>query len=174
MTKKKQPRRSRKSPATQCFDCDRPYGDQHGFPDLLLSDSVWKRISPTGGGGGLLCPSCICKRLYDAGMSDVEAAFMSGPIRAVDPLLLSVYVQIERLRRRDGLPPEEFVRNLIEHRRKTVTLREFSRKCGLSQSAIKKLEVADPMSWGVREFASYCFGLDINADFVLAPQEPTP
>lgn len=65
-----------------CYDCGRPYGDEHGFPDLVLPDEVWKRISPKEDGGGLLCPSCICKRLYDAGLSNVEARFTSGPIRA--------------------------------------------------------------------------------------------
>lgn len=63
-----------------CYDCGRPYGDEHGFPDLVIPNEAWTRISPTGDGGGLLCPSCICKRLHDEGMR-VEGRFMSGPLR---------------------------------------------------------------------------------------------
>lgn len=62
-----------------CHDCARPYGDEHGFPDLLVPDPVWALISPTGDGGGLLCPSCICARAHAAGLSRVESAFRSGP-----------------------------------------------------------------------------------------------
>lgn len=62
-----------------CFDCGREYGDEHGFPDLIVPDDVWLRISPKGDFGGLLCPSCICKRAHDAGLTKVEARFMSGP-----------------------------------------------------------------------------------------------
>lgn len=62
-----------------CKDCNRPYGDEHGFPDLIIPYRAWKEISPTGDDGGLLCPSCICKRLHDKGIK-CEAAFMSGPI----------------------------------------------------------------------------------------------
>lgn len=64
-----------------CHDCDRPYGAEHGFPDLLIPDAQWREVSPSGDEGGLLCPSCICKRLYDAGVTDCPGAFMSGPIR---------------------------------------------------------------------------------------------
>lgn len=66
-----------------CHDCGRPYGDEHGFPDLLVPDDVWLRISPHGGIGGLLCPSCICKRVYDAGLDRVEARFTSGPLAEI-------------------------------------------------------------------------------------------
>lgn len=62
-----------------CHDCDRPYGDEHGFPDLIVPDDVWLRISPRGDFSGLLCPSCICKRAHAAGLESVEARFMSGP-----------------------------------------------------------------------------------------------
>lgn len=62
-----------------CVDCNRPYGDEYGFPDLIIPYRAWKEISPTGDDGGLLCPSCICKRLHDKGIK-CEAAFMSGPI----------------------------------------------------------------------------------------------
>ena len=30
-----------------CYDCGRSYGDKHGFPDLIIPYSAWKKISPT-------------------------------------------------------------------------------------------------------------------------------
>ncbi len=62
-----------------CYDCHRLYGDEYGFPDLVLPNGTWDAISPTGNEGGLLCPSCICKRLADRGIENVPAVFMSGP-----------------------------------------------------------------------------------------------
>jgi len=69
------------SKSCECHDCNRPY-DDGGFQDLIIPNDAWRRISPTGDNGGLLCPSCICKRLSDAGIS-CEGAFMSGPIISV-------------------------------------------------------------------------------------------
>lgn len=63
-----------------CFDCQRPYGDEHGFPDLVIPDWAWSRIAPKPDGDGLLCSSCICKRLHDADIC-CEHEFMSGPLR---------------------------------------------------------------------------------------------
>lgn len=62
-----------------CVDCHRQYGDAFGFPDLIIPDAAWAKISPTGHGGGLLCPSCICKRLFDAKVECV-GRFTSGPL----------------------------------------------------------------------------------------------
>ena len=64
---------------TACVDCGRHYGNEYGFPDLVLPNEVWAAISPRGDGGGMLCPSCICKRLADRGFEDVPAVFRSGP-----------------------------------------------------------------------------------------------
>lgn len=64
---------------TCCMDCGRKYGDEHGFPDLVVPNDVWARISPTGDEGGLLCPSCVCRRLYDAGIQ-TTGRFTSGPL----------------------------------------------------------------------------------------------
>ena len=61
-----------------CFDCSRPYGDEHGFPDLVVPHDVWKQISPTHDEGGLLCPSCICRRVAALGI-ECRAEFRSGP-----------------------------------------------------------------------------------------------
>ena len=63
----------------KCYDCGRPYGDEHGFPDLVIPHDVWQEISPDKQGNGLLCPSCICKRAHKAGFKNVAASFRSGP-----------------------------------------------------------------------------------------------
>ena len=62
-----------------CHDCGRRYGEQYGFPDLVIAHSIWKLISPTNDEGSLLCPSCMCKRGYDAKLSGIPATFRSGP-----------------------------------------------------------------------------------------------
>ena len=81
-----------------CADCDRSYGNEHGFPDLSIPNEVWVRISPTSDEGGLLCPSCICKRLYDAGI-ECYGAFMSGPIKSVSEIEMYNFRWIENLLR---------------------------------------------------------------------------
>jgi len=81
----------------KCHDCARPYGDKHGFPDLIVPSYIWRRISPTKNLGGLLCPSCICKRLYDAKIKSCPASFMSGPIRSVSEDLMQVIRSTENL-----------------------------------------------------------------------------
>ena len=62
-----------------CFDCGRRYGVEHGFPDLVIPHDVWMIISPSGDEGGLLCSSCICRRLHEAGIT-TEGRFTSGPL----------------------------------------------------------------------------------------------
>ena len=65
-----------------CMDCGRKYGDIYGFPDLLIPNWAWNKI--VGGPGGLLCPSCIIRRLCDYKLSNVPFAFMSGPLSLGD------------------------------------------------------------------------------------------
>ena len=79
-----------------CYDCERPYGDKNGFPDLVIPDWAWKIISPKANEGGLLCPSCICKRLYDKGIR-CEGAFTSGPIISVTEETISALVHLAKL-----------------------------------------------------------------------------
>lgn len=79
-----------------CQDCQRPYGDEHGFPDLIIPYDAWKQISPSGDDGGLLCPSCICKRLHDKGIR-CEGAFMSGPIESVSRPVMYVLRRVENI-----------------------------------------------------------------------------
>lgn len=62
-----------------CIDCARKYGDEYGFPDMLVADDVWRQISPTGDEGGLLCPCCMLRRMAVLGLSNVHASFQSGP-----------------------------------------------------------------------------------------------
>lgn len=66
-----------------CIDCGRKYGDEYGFPDLVVPNEAWKRFSPTGDEGGLLCPSCMIRRAHEAGVR-CEAHFSSGPFRLSD------------------------------------------------------------------------------------------
>ena len=79
-----------------CHDCGRPYGDEHGFPDLIVPSHVWSKISPTGDLGGLLCPSCICARLHNARIR-CEGAFMSGPIETVSRPLMETMRWVENM-----------------------------------------------------------------------------
>lgn len=67
--------------AATCHDCGRHYGSAHGFPDLVVPNDVWEEISPTGDEGGLLCPSCLCRRAYEKGI-ECTAVFKSGPFYA--------------------------------------------------------------------------------------------
>lgn len=83
----------------RCFDCGRQYGDEHGFPDLIIPLDIWERISPTKNEGGLLCPSCICARLHAAGISRVPGSFMSGPIDSVDRATMQAYRMAENEQR---------------------------------------------------------------------------
>ena len=83
-----------------CYDCGRQYGHEHGFPDLVIPNYIWKRISPSGNEGGLLCPSCICKRLHEAGIYSVEGAFMSGPIESVSRPTMYALRRAENLEER--------------------------------------------------------------------------
>jgi hypothetical protein len=66
--------------APVCFDCGRPYGEEHGFPDLLIPNWAWAQIAPFEG-NGLLCPSCICGRLHNKHV-ECEGRFTSGPLSA--------------------------------------------------------------------------------------------
>ena len=81
-----------------CYECGRQYGDEHGFPDLIIPLEQWRKISPTGDEGGLLCPSCICQALVKAGVRECPGAFMSGPIRSVPPDLMDTMRWVENLR----------------------------------------------------------------------------
>ena len=53
-------------PSSACYDCGLEYGE---FPDMVIPDSLWEKINPTyHQGAGLLCPTCIAKRLDFIGL----------------------------------------------------------------------------------------------------------
>ena len=54
-----------KETVVTCYDCKRPYSDGTWPGDMLIQDSLWLDISPTGHEGGILCPSCIVKALLE-------------------------------------------------------------------------------------------------------------
>lgn len=60
-----------------CHDCGLPYGSK-GYADFVVPDDVWKRISPAGDGGGILCANCMVRRAAELGI-ECEGAFTSGP-----------------------------------------------------------------------------------------------
>lgn len=94
-------RKKAKRKSAGCYDCGRRYGNEYGFPDLIIPNSMWRQISPTGDEGGLLCPSCIVKRvaaLDVKGTFAVPCAFMSGPLKSVDPDLMHTMRWVENLK----------------------------------------------------------------------------
>ena len=63
-------------PKGRCYDCLIPYSS---FPDLVIPNIVWEKINPTHHkGAGILCPTCISKRLRDAGAGDVHCTISAG------------------------------------------------------------------------------------------------
>jgi len=82
--------------SAKCEDCDRPYGHEHGFPDLIIPYESWIKISPSGDEPGLLCPSCICQRLHHAGIK-CPGAFMSGPIESVSYTMMHTLRRVENI-----------------------------------------------------------------------------
>lgn len=79
----------------RCYDCHLEYTDP-GFQDFLVSNDIWRRISPTGDDGGLLCSACMMRALVKAGVT-TEGAFFSGPIISVTKPTMMAILQIENL-----------------------------------------------------------------------------
>lgn len=49
-----------------CYDCGLSYTE---FPDMMIPDELWERINPTEHeGAGILCPTCIARRLNYLGL----------------------------------------------------------------------------------------------------------
>ena len=62
-------------PRGRCYDCGASY---NSFPDLVVSDELWEKINPTyHTGAGLLCPTCIAKRLSDLKLGPVQCVIHS-------------------------------------------------------------------------------------------------
>ena len=53
-----------------CYDCGLEYGES-AWIEAIIPDKVWIEISPTENEGGILCISCISKRLTKKGFKNV-------------------------------------------------------------------------------------------------------
>lgn len=91
-----------------CMDCDVAYSD-FGFVDLVVPDHIWRAIAPQD---GLLCPTCLCRRVSMAGFHEVPAEFRSGPFVRSSPSreegieeAACECVTCGRMHRRLGEPP---------------------------------------------------------------------
>jgi hypothetical protein len=66
-----------------CADCGIEYGT---FPDMILPDDVWARIAPREGKYGILCPTCIAKRLDKIGLWYQDGYYNHKGWSALNPL----------------------------------------------------------------------------------------
>lgn len=67
-----------------CYDCGKDYeGDD--WIEAVIPDLIWYDISPTKDAGGLLCISCMVKRLNHRGYKKVPV-WLCGtePLRAME------------------------------------------------------------------------------------------
>ncbi len=63
-----------------CYDCGLEYKSP-GWIEVMIPDFVWREISPTGDEEGLLCISCISKKLIKHGFEKVPIWLCEpGPI----------------------------------------------------------------------------------------------
>lgn len=61
----------------ECYDCGLRY-DLDGWADVVVPDAIWKQVSPTGDEGGLLCFTCMNRRLVRLGLCNVPFQIASG------------------------------------------------------------------------------------------------
>ncbi len=68
---------------SKCYDCGLDYQDP-GWIEAIVPMKAWNEISPTGDSGGILCITCISRRLRSRGCKDVPV-WLCGtePLRAV-------------------------------------------------------------------------------------------
>jgi hypothetical protein len=57
-----------------CYDCGLKYGGE-SWVETYIPESIWKQISPHPDGGGILCVSCIARRLRQKGIQNVPVWF---------------------------------------------------------------------------------------------------
>lgn len=55
---------------TCCYDCGLEYGSDKWI-EAIIPDKIWLKISPTSNDGGILCISCIAKRLKNIGLNHI-------------------------------------------------------------------------------------------------------
>lgn len=148
-----------------CIDCGRKYGDEHGFPDLVVPAYAWMRLSPTGDEGGLLCPSCMCRRAHDAGLSEVEAIFTSGPFRKAEPAPVAELVQKLEATQDDW--PASLVKLELEA---AAALRQLSAERDFERRVSAELQKGqDKLLERVKELEAR---LEIDHAFKLNPNAP--
>jgi len=94
---RQQKQRTRKNIKTICYDCGLEYGGI-SWIETTLPDNIWDLIKPAEchDGGGILCISCIVRRLNKKGLKDIPI-WLCGtePIKVIggDP---SDYLKIIR------------------------------------------------------------------------------
>lgn len=66
-----------------CYDCGLDYQDD-GWIEAIIPDKIWNRISPTKDQSGILCITCISRRLKKAGYKKVPIWFCG-----TEPLILA-------------------------------------------------------------------------------------
>ena len=54
----------------RCYDCKLEYGGDEWI-EAVIPDKVWNDISPTKNLSGILCITCICRRLAEKGYKDI-------------------------------------------------------------------------------------------------------
>lgn len=64
---------------TACYDCGLLYSS-NTWADVIVPNSIWKLISPTGHDGGLLCFNCINRRCKELDLYNVPFQITSGPM----------------------------------------------------------------------------------------------
>lgn len=70
-----------------CYDCGQDYDENEGWIESVIPDLIWQEITPTAYDnpqGGILCISCIAKRLKQKGYGGVPV-WLCGcePLRAM-------------------------------------------------------------------------------------------
>lgn len=106
-----------------CYDCGLAYGSE-GWIECIVPHDVWCEISPTHNEGGILCVTCIARRLKRAGRDRVpvmlcgtEAIVVAGQSEAFDR---GWKVAEKRIRELDAA--------LLAARRHADTLRSIARR----------------------------------------------
>ena len=67
-----------------CYDCGKPYG-KDDWIEAVIPNKIWIKISPTKNQGGILCISCMAKRLKEAGYDNIPV-WLCGtePLMAIE------------------------------------------------------------------------------------------
>lgn len=71
--------------SAQCYDCGLPY-DSPEWIEAVISNHTWEMINPTyHQGAGLLCITCMARRLHEIGMGNVPVKLTAGVFVAIHP-----------------------------------------------------------------------------------------